>query len=138
MPAGLTYILPYLCHTNSLALFFNACIPPYFPSVDRVPLPCPIHQVHCVLNPSMLGSFTSLPFNGALTSSFPSFSLLSKPILYLLHQLHGAEAHCAKCHLNSLCAATVIVRTFPLFLSSTIHFSFSLFIKCALRCIISK
>lgn len=57
-----------------------------------------------------------IPANAALTSLLPSLSLLSKPILSLLHQLRWAEAHCAKCHLISLSlAAAVIVRTFPLF-----------------------
>lgn len=67
----------------------------------------------CVLVPPLQ---PCLPANAALTSLLPSLSLLSKPILSLLHQLRWAEAHCAKCHLISLSlAAAVIVRTFPLF-----------------------
>ena len=78
--------------------------------------------------------------SAALTFSLPSFSLLSKSILSLLHQLCGAVARCAKCHLISLfLAATVIVRTFPLFLLSPHPFlSFPLYQLCYGCIIITK
>lgn len=97
------------------------------------PFPRPMHKIPRVANLSTLvplcipASLLMQP----LTSSLPSLSLLSKPILSLLHQLRWAEAHCAKCHLISLSlAAAVIVRTFPLFLSSAATFLFSLYQLC--------
>lgn len=89
------------------------------------PIPRPMRKIPRVANLSTLvplcipASLLIQP----LTSSLLSLSLLSKPILSLLHQLRWAEAHCAKCHLISLSlAAAVIVRTFPLFLSSAATF----------------
>lgn len=97
------------------------------------PFPRPMHKIPRLVNLSTLvplcipASLLMQP----LTSSLPSLSLLSKPILSLLHQLRWAEAHCAKCHLISLSlAAAVIERTFPLFLSSVATFLSSLYQLC--------
>lgn len=119
-----SFFSPYSQRLTSLILspiLYSKHLPPILAPYTRLP---PVFE-------SLQAGSLCIPATSPLQLPLPPshlFSLLSKPILSLLHQLRGAEARCAKCHLISLfLAATVIARTFPLFLLFSL--SISLFLS---------